>query len=80
MEKQAWVKQLAMDGKVARYCDDPKRALDDLIDALGKYFPPQADIAERTHDDLHLQEANSLISQLGARHLTSKRYGNSEMN
>ena len=40
MEKQAFVKQLAMDGKVARYCDDPARAVDDLLGALGKHFPP----------------------------------------
>jgi predicted HTH transcriptional regulator len=40
MEKQAFVKQLALDGKVARYCDDPGQAVVDLLNALAKHFPP----------------------------------------
>ena len=40
MQKQAFVKQLALDGKIARYCDDPAQALTDLLEALAKYFPP----------------------------------------
>lgn len=40
MERQAYVDQLALDGKIARYCDDPARASRELIEALAKHFPP----------------------------------------
>jgi len=40
MERQAYVDQLALDGKIARYCDDPAQAIKDLVHALAKNFPP----------------------------------------
>jgi Putative ATP-dependent DNA helicase recG C-terminal len=40
MERQAYVEQLALDGKIARYCDDPAQAIKDLIQALAKNYPP----------------------------------------
>lgn len=45
MERQAYVDQLALDGKIARYCDDPSRAVRELLEALAKHFPPNL----RTH-------------------------------
>ncbi|MFC6094705.1 tetratricopeptide repeat protein [Saccharothrix lopnurensis] len=40
MESQAFVEQLALRAKVARYCDDPAAAVRDLLTALAKHFPP----------------------------------------
>ncbi|MGW1680910.1 tetratricopeptide repeat protein [Saccharopolyspora sp. NPDC002376] len=40
MERQAYVEQLAIQTKVARYCDDPATGLRELRDALAKHFPP----------------------------------------
>ena len=34
MEQQAYVNQLALDGKVARYCDDPAKAIKEIKEAL----------------------------------------------
>jgi tetratricopeptide (TPR) repeat protein len=39
MEKEAYVAHLAFGGKVARYCDDPRTAINDLLGALAKHFP-----------------------------------------
>ncbi|HEX2743931.1 MAG TPA: tetratricopeptide repeat protein [Streptosporangiaceae bacterium] len=40
MERQAFVDQLALDGKIADYCNDPVQAIHDLVDAMAKHFPP----------------------------------------
>ncbi|MEV0584271.1 ATP-binding protein, partial [Nonomuraea sp. NPDC050310] len=40
MEKQAYVEQLAVRAKVARYHEDPAAGLRDLLQALAKRFPP----------------------------------------
>src|SRR6266487_3997282 len=39
MEKHAFLDQLALTTKVARYCDDPVKAVHELLDALAKHFP-----------------------------------------
>lgn len=41
MEQQAYVDHLALDGKAARFCDDPLRGVNDLIAALAKHFPAE---------------------------------------
>ncbi|MEV6233708.1 ATP-binding protein, partial [Saccharopolyspora shandongensis] len=41
MERQAYVDQLAIRTKVARFCDDPAAGLRELHDALAKHFPPE---------------------------------------
>lgn len=43
MEQQAYVEQLALKTKVARYWEDPQRAIRDLLAALAKHFPPRPD-------------------------------------
>ena len=45
MDKNAYVDQLAVRTKVARYCDDPSRAVQELLDSLTKYFPVQIEAA-----------------------------------
>lgn len=40
MERQAYVGLLALDGRTARYCDDPKQAIDELLESLARNFPP----------------------------------------
>ena len=49
MEKQAYVDDLAMRAKVARYCDDPSKALDELLHALTKHFPPT--VNDQSHSE-----------------------------
>jgi GTPase SAR1 family protein/transcriptional regulator with XRE-family HTH domain/nucleotide-binding universal stress UspA family protein len=39
MEREAYVEQLSLGGKVARYCDDPAQAIRELLEALDRYFP-----------------------------------------
>lgn len=43
MEEQAYVEQLALHAKVARFWEDPARAVRDLLEALAKHFPPRVD-------------------------------------
>ncbi len=46
MERQAFLGQLALDGKVARYCDDPAQAIRELLESLAKHFPAHSPIAD----------------------------------
>jgi energy-coupling factor transporter ATP-binding protein EcfA2 len=39
MEKEAYVQQLSLDGTFALYWEDPTKAINDLISALGKHYP-----------------------------------------
>ena len=65
MEKQAFVKQLALDGKIARYCDDPAQALNDLMDALEKHFPPSSsEAASPGREDSSQSESHFLDHEL----------------
>ena len=41
MDKHAYVEQLAVKTKVARHCDDPIQAIEDLLESLRKHYPPQ---------------------------------------
>ncbi len=43
MEHDAYVDQLAVQTKVAKFCDSPASAIKDLLDALKKDFPTDAD-------------------------------------
>jgi hypothetical protein len=43
MEAHAYVDQLALKTRVARYYADPSKALRELLDALAKHFPPLRD-------------------------------------
>jgi Putative ATP-dependent DNA helicase recG C-terminal len=52
MERQAHVEQLSLGGKVARYCDDPDRATDEIIRALSKNYPPTFQAADRNDEQL----------------------------
>ena len=40
MERQAFVSQLALDSKVADYCNNPSQAIHDLLESIAKHFPP----------------------------------------
>ena len=40
MERHAYIEQLAVKTKVARFCDDPATAVRDLVAALAKHYPP----------------------------------------
>jgi hypothetical protein len=40
MEREAYVQPLSLDGRVAEYWRDPNRAIQELIDSLGRYYPP----------------------------------------
>ena len=42
MDKDAYVGQLSVQTKVARYCDDPRQAIQELLDTLQKYFPAES--------------------------------------
>lgn len=39
MERQAYLEQLSLGGKVACYCDDPAQAIQELLEALARRFP-----------------------------------------
>jgi hypothetical protein len=39
MERQAYLEQLSLGGKIARYCDDPAQAIQELLEALARRFP-----------------------------------------
>ncbi|WP_181387198.1 NACHT domain-containing NTPase [Streptomyces sp. Act143] len=42
MEKNAYLDMLTLDHKVARYWEDPGRAVSELVAALSRYYPPGA--------------------------------------
>jgi hypothetical protein len=48
MERQAYTDQLALDGKVIRYYEDPSRAIRELLEVLAKQFPPIAEESNLT--------------------------------
>jgi predicted HTH transcriptional regulator/tetratricopeptide (TPR) repeat protein len=50
MERQAYVESLALGGKIARYCDDPAQAIDELLRALARNFPPAQPAAGQHHE------------------------------
>ncbi|MGA5037398.1 FxSxx-COOH system tetratricopeptide repeat protein [Streptomyces capoamus] len=70
MEAEAYVGQLAVDTVVARYCDDPIKAMADLVGALQKYFPcpqpaasPQAGPAGGVAPGMQFLDAPSLATE-----------------
>jgi tetratricopeptide (TPR) repeat protein/transcriptional regulator with XRE-family HTH domain len=50
MERQAYVEPLALGGKIARYCDDPAQAIDELVRALARNFPPAQPASGQHHE------------------------------
>lgn len=46
MERQAFVDQLALDGKVADYCNNPVQAIHDLVGGIAKHFPLRPESAD----------------------------------
>jgi tetratricopeptide (TPR) repeat protein/transcriptional regulator with XRE-family HTH domain len=60
MERQAYVEPLALDGRIARYCDDPAQAIRALVEALAKNYPP----AERRVNGEHETQAEEDTSFL----------------
>ena len=63
MERQAYVDQLALDGKIARYYDDPAQAIKDLTQALAKNFPP-ARPSVKQEDQPSPQGSTQFLDQL----------------
>ena len=45
MERQAYLRQLAPGVKIARYCDDPSSAMQELLAALAEHYPLRPDSA-----------------------------------
>ena len=64
MERQAYVSQLALDGKIARYCDDPSQAIKDLLQAVGKHFPPTPPAAKPKDESLPSAAVAQYLDQL----------------
>lgn len=48
MERDAYLQQLSLDATIARFWQDPSKAVQDLIASLNKYFPASPDDIEKT--------------------------------
>lgn len=51
MEKNAYLQPLSLDGRVARYWQDPGKAIDELLAALREYYPPPSPPRRAPADD-----------------------------